>query len=66
MRRSSRARWGRSLRRCRSASGQRDVRSGAGAWGILTRGAVERAASFEVALLNALAPFYNPGAWSRT
>jgi len=40
-------------------SGESDVRSGQGAWGILTRGLVERSDSFEVAVLNALAPFYN-------
>jgi non-canonical (house-cleaning) NTP pyrophosphatase len=36
-----------------------DVRSRQGAWGVLTDGLVERAASFETALLAALAPFYN-------
>jgi non-canonical (house-cleaning) NTP pyrophosphatase len=47
-----------------AAAGQHDVRSRQGAWGVLTRGLVERAFSFEVALLNALAPFYNPEAYS--
>lgn len=36
-----------------------DVRSRQGTWGILTRGLMDRASSFEVALINALAPFYN-------
>ena len=46
------------------AAGERDVRSRQGAWGLLTRGLIERAFSFEVALLNAFAPFYNPEAYS--
>jgi inosine/xanthosine triphosphatase len=41
-------------------SGERGVRDRQGAWGILTRGMVDRTASFETALLNAFAPFYNP------
>jgi inosine/xanthosine triphosphatase len=41
-------------------SGERGVRDRQGAWGILTRGMVDRTASFEAALLNAFAPFYNP------
>jgi inosine/xanthosine triphosphatase len=41
-------------------SGEHDVRSGQGAWGVLTAGVVDRARSFEIALLNAFAPFYNP------
>ncbi len=40
-------------------SGERGVRDRQGAWGILTRGLVDRTASFETALLNAFAPFYN-------
>jgi non-canonical (house-cleaning) NTP pyrophosphatase len=36
-----------------------DVRSRHGTWGMLTRGLVDRTRSFEMALLNALAPFYN-------
>jgi inosine/xanthosine triphosphatase len=40
-------------------AGQRDVRSRQGAWGVLTRGLLTRAASFEAALVAALAPFYN-------
>ena len=40
-------------------AGESDVRSRQGAWGILTRGAIDRTRSFEIAVLNALAPFYN-------
>jgi inosine/xanthosine triphosphatase len=40
-------------------SGRHDVRSQEGAWGILTRGALDRSRTFEIALVNALAPFYN-------
>jgi len=45
-------------------AGERDVRSRQGAWGVLTRETVDRATSFETALLGALAPFYNPVAWA--
>lgn len=41
-------------------SGGRDVRSKQGAWGVLSRDLVTRSMSFEVALIAALAPFYNP------
>jgi inosine/xanthosine triphosphatase len=41
-------------------SGERGVRDRQGAWGILTRGLIDRTGSFEAALLNAFAPFYNP------
>lgn len=41
-------------------SGERGVRDRQGAWGILTRGMLDRTGSFETALLNAFAPFYNP------
>jgi inosine/xanthosine triphosphatase len=44
-------------------SGERGVRDRQGAWGILTRGLIDRTASFEAALLNAFAPFYNPGSY---
>jgi inosine/xanthosine triphosphatase len=40
-------------------SGERGVRDRQGAWGILTRGLIDRTASFEMALVNAFAPFYN-------
>jgi inosine/xanthosine triphosphatase len=43
--------------------GAHDVRSGAGAWGVLTRGALDRSHSFEIAVVNALAPFYNAAAF---
>jgi len=37
-----------------------DVRSREGAWGVLTGGLLDRTRSFELALLNAWAPFFNP------
>ena len=37
-----------------------DVRSRQGTWGILTRDLLTRRQSFEIALLAAFAPFYNP------
>jgi non-canonical (house-cleaning) NTP pyrophosphatase len=45
-------------------AGERDVRSRQGAWGVLTRETVDRAASFETAVLGAMARFYNPAAWA--
>jgi non-canonical (house-cleaning) NTP pyrophosphatase len=39
---------------------QKDVRSKQGTWGILSQDLSTRQASFELALTNALAPFYNP------
>jgi inosine/xanthosine triphosphatase len=42
-------------------SGQKDVRSRQGAWGILTSGLFDRTRSFEIALVNAFAPFTSPG-----
>jgi inosine/xanthosine triphosphatase len=42
-------------------AGERDVRSRQGAWGVLSRGLLTRAMSFETALVAALAPFYNKG-----
>jgi inosine/xanthosine triphosphatase len=44
-------------------AGEVDVRSRQGTWGVLTRGLLDRARSFELALLNALAPFFNPEAY---
>ena len=41
-------------------SGSRDVRSRQGAWGVLSRDLVTRSLSFELALIAAFAPFYNP------
>ena len=41
-------------------AGVADVRSRQGAWGILSRDLVTRAMSFEIALVAAFAPFYNP------
>jgi inosine/xanthosine triphosphatase len=38
---------------------QTDVRSRQGAWGVLSRGLLTRAMSFETALVAAFAPFYN-------
>lgn len=40
-------------------AGLRDVRSRQGAWGVLSRDLVTRSMSFELALVAALAPFYN-------
>ena len=37
----------------------KDVRSREGAWGVLSRGLLTRATSFETALVAAFAPFYN-------
>ena len=44
-------------------AGARDVRSRQGAWGVLTGGLFDRTRSFEIALINALAPFYNEAAY---
>ena len=41
-------------------TGGRDIRSKQGAWGVLSRDLVTRSMSFEVALVAAFAPFYNP------
>jgi non-canonical (house-cleaning) NTP pyrophosphatase len=41
-------------------AGRRDVRSREGAWGVLSRDLVTRSMSFELALIAAFAPFYNP------
>jgi non-canonical (house-cleaning) NTP pyrophosphatase len=43
---------------------QDDTRSRQGAWGVLTRGLLDRTRSFEVALVNAMAPFYNQGIYA--
>lgn len=40
-------------------AGEQDVRSRHGAWGVLSRGLLTRAMSFEAALVAAFAPFYN-------
>ena len=42
-------------------SGKRDIRSREGAWGVLSRDLITRSMSFELALIAALAPFYNAG-----
>ena len=41
-------------------SGKRDTRSREGAWGVLSRDLITRSLSFELALIAAFAPFYNP------
>jgi inosine/xanthosine triphosphatase len=41
-------------------TGGRDIRSKQGAWGVLSRDLVTRSMSFEIALIAAFAPFYNP------
>ncbi len=38
---------------------ENDVRSRQGAWGVLSGGLFDRTRSFEIALINAFAPFYN-------
>lgn len=45
-------------------SGGRDIRSKQGAWGVLSRDLVTRSLSFELALIAAFAPFYNPKLYS--
>lgn len=40
-------------------TGGRDIRSKQGAWGVLSKDLVTRSMSFELALVAALAPFYN-------
>ena len=43
---------------------EHDVRSRQGAWGVLSGGLFDRTRSFEIALINALAPFYNDGPYA--
>lgn len=45
-------------------AGGRDIRSKQGAWGVLSRDLVTRSMSFELALIAAFAPFYNPKLYS--
>ena len=45
-------------------AGGRDIRSKQGAWGVLSRDLVTRSMSFELALVAAFAPFYNPKFYS--
>ena len=45
-------------------TGGRDIRSKQGAWGVLSRDLVTRSMSFELALVAAFAPFYNPKLYS--
>lgn len=45
-------------------TGGRDIRSKQGAWGVLSRDLVTRSMSFELALIAAFAPFYNPKVYS--
>ena len=45
-------------------TGVRDIRSKQGAWGALSRDLVTRSMSFELALIAAFAPFYNPKLYS--
>jgi non-canonical (house-cleaning) NTP pyrophosphatase len=44
---------------------QLNVRSNQGTWGILTNDLITREDSFELATLNALAPFYNGSLYAR-
>lgn len=45
-------------------TGGRDIRSKQGTWGVLSRDLVTRSMSFELALIAALAPFYNAKMYS--
>lgn len=45
-------------------TGGRDIRSKQGAWGVLSRDLVTRSMSFELALIAAFAPFYNPNLYA--
>lgn len=45
-------------------TGGRDIRSKQGAWGVLSRDLITRSMSFELALIAAFAPFYNPKFYS--
>lgn len=45
-------------------TGGRDIKSRQGTWGVLSRDLVTRSMSFELALLAAFAPFYNPKFYS--
>jgi non-canonical (house-cleaning) NTP pyrophosphatase len=45
-------------------TGGRDLKSKQGAWGVLSRDLVTRSMSFEIALIAAFAPFYNPKFYS--
>lgn len=45
-------------------TGGRDIKSKQGAWGVLSRDLVTRSMSFELALIAAFAPFYNPKFYS--
>ncbi|HJP92961.1 MAG TPA: inosine/xanthosine triphosphatase [Pyrinomonadaceae bacterium] len=45
-------------------AGGRDIRSKQGTWGVLSRDLVTRSMSFELALIAAFAPFYNPKLYS--
>ncbi len=47
-------------------TGGHDIRSKQGAWGVLSRDLVTRSMSFELALIAAFAPFYNPRLYKRT
>ena len=42
-----------------------DIRDAEGAWGILTRGLITRQESFRVAVINAFAPFFNQGSYTK-
>ena len=46
-------------------AGQRGIRDGQGAWGILTGGAITRQDAFRTAVVNAFAPFISRAAYAR-
>jgi len=44
-------------------AGGQGIRDAQGAWGILTRNLITRQDAFRVAVINAFAPFFNPGVY---
>ena len=46
-------------------TGGRDIKSKQGTWGVLSRDLMTRSMSFEIALIAAFAPFYNPKLYSQ-
>ena len=45
-------------------AGRQGIRDAEGAWGILSRNLISRQEAFRVAVLNAMAPFYNREVYS--
>ncbi len=46
-------------------TGTRGVRDSQGAWGVLTRGLIDRQESFRIAVISAFAPFFNAETYGR-